>query len=346
MGRLFSIIMPCYNAQDYVDRAIASVVEQTVDRDNYELIAINDASTDDTLQILKRWENKFPDTIKVITYDTNLRQGGARNIGIKQACGEYICFLDADDWMDKDALKSFEHTLHEKRYDIITARHIEEYGEEVSDNDDIALHDDNSIIGTFDESDIGKYIETDLGFVWCSVYNKKIITENSVWFPEHLAYEDIFWQRLIKFYIKKACIISKVTHHHYNHPRSTMNRKNASYHTDRLTSYEMLLEESSNRGLMGLYYKQIMDDTIETYYFNSYFMFFTIMDEIPDVYSRIRNYIYLFFPDWETLYDDSEIPMVLRYMLKLLKKARKATPQDLKPFKEAALEILNGENQK
>ena len=164
--------------------------------------------------------------------------------------------------------------------------------------------------------------------------------ENDIWFPEHLAYEDIYWQRLVKFYAKSACVIDALIYHHYIHPGSTMNRKNASHHTDRLTCYEMLLREYSERGILKEYYGQILNDAIETYVFNSYFMFFTMMDSVPDVYSRIRSTIYTYFPDWEKVYDDREIPMVFQYLLKFLKKAVIAKPEDLQPFKEAVLEII------
>ncbi len=348
MSIQFSIIIPCYNAIEYVDRALESVVDQILDRSLFEVIAIDDASTDETLRYLRRWADRYPDTVKVISYDTNLRQGGARNVGIRKAVGEYICFLDADDWMERDALQSFSEALSVDKYDIVTAKHEEDYeyfglkdkSSLFFDGDSNETERKSSIIETFGREDIRDYISFNLGFVWASVYKKSIITDNNVWFPEHLAYEDVHWQRLIKFYAEKACVIDRVTHHHYNHPLSTMNRKNAAHHIDRLTCYEMLLREYSDRNLLRMYYDQIMNDTIETYLFNSYYMFFTMMDDIPDVYDRIRTTIYSYFPDWENSYDDSEIPMVFQYLLKFLKKAVKATPADLQPFKDSVLEII------
>ena len=88
MDRLFSIIIPCYNAAGFIDRVMGSVITQTLDPSLFEVIAVNDASTDDTLERLNGWAERFPDTIRVITYDNNLRQGGARNVAIKAAAGE------------------------------------------------------------------------------------------------------------------------------------------------------------------------------------------------------------------------------------------------------------------
>jgi len=335
MSIQFSIIIPCYNAVEYVDRAMKSVVEQTMDRSLYEIIAVNDASTDDTLERLNCWARRYPGNIKVITYNTNLRQGGARNIAIRQARGEYICFLDADDWMEKDALATFAVGI-KNRFDIVTAKFVESY-EYGLDHD--VYPDSAPVEKVYLTENRKEFIERDLGFVWSSVYRRSMITDNEVWFPEHLAYEDVSWQRLIKYYARTACILDRITHHHYNHPESTMNSRNASHHIDRLTCYEMLLDEYSARGLLDMYYPQILRDTIETYYFNSYYMFFRLMDDIPDVYGRIRKTIYGFFPSWENDYDDSDIPMVFQYMIKLLKKAANVSPDQMKPFKETILEL-------
>ena len=344
MSKLFSVIIPCYNAAELVDTALGSVIGQTLDRSMYEVIAVDDASTDDTLTHLNRWAQRFPETVRVITYNTNLRQGGARNRAIKEAEGDYICFLDADDWMEADALCSFRIGTG-SGYDIVTAL-FKENSEHSGQDNTSGDQREAGIQKVFGGPDIREYISYDLGFVWSSVYRRSMIINNDIWFPEHLAYEDIYWQRLVKFYIGSACIIDKVTHHYYNNPGSTMNRRNAPYHIDRLTSYEALLSQYLRRGLLNLYYREIMNDTFEVYLYNSYFMFFTMMDEIPDVYARIRETIYKYFPDWETAYDDTEIPVVFRYMLKYMKKARKATPEELMPFKETILEIISEEDQK
>lgn len=341
MNKMFSVIIPCYNAASFLDRSLQSVVGQSLDKSMFEIIAVNDASTDETLNCLNKWAEEYPTIIKVLTNEINLRQGGARNVAIKHACGEYVCFLDADDWMETDALATFMIGIQKGDMDIVTSKHQENY-----EDSDISITSSNEDRGIpkiekeFNDSDKAEFIAYNLGFVWCSVYKRSMITENEIWFPEHLAYEDICWQRLIKFYARKACIIDRITHHHFNHSESTMNKKNATHHIDRLKCYEILLEEYNNRGLLKPYYSQIMNDTMETYLYNSYYMFFTMMDYIPDVYERMRSTIYNYFPDWETTYDDSMVPMVFQYLIKYLKKAKKATPEDLQPFKDAILEIV------
>ena len=83
-----SIIIPCYNVEEYIDRCLESVVAQTIGLDMLEIIVINDASTDNTLNKLYQWERRFPQNIMEITYEENQRKGGARNIRLEYATGQ------------------------------------------------------------------------------------------------------------------------------------------------------------------------------------------------------------------------------------------------------------------
>lgn len=103
-GPFFSIIMAAYNVEDYLDDAINSIMNQSLNVKKYvEVIIVNDGSKDDTLKIARRWEEKYPAIIKVIDQEN----GGvsvARNNGLKAAKGQYINFMDADDKLDSTVL--------------------------------------------------------------------------------------------------------------------------------------------------------------------------------------------------------------------------------------------------
>ena len=102
-----SIIMPVYNDESVIEQALLSVVNQTLS--DMELICINDGSTDNTLDILNDYSEKY-DFIKVFTQE-NQGSGKARNYGMDLAEGEYIGYLDADDYfIDNDALERLYNT--------------------------------------------------------------------------------------------------------------------------------------------------------------------------------------------------------------------------------------------
>ena len=101
-----SIIVPVYNmaSDNKLNFCLDSLINQTIK--DFEIIAVDDASTDNSLEIVREYESKYPDLFKVITYEKNRHQGGARNEGMKIAKGEWIGFIDSDDWVSPDYYES------------------------------------------------------------------------------------------------------------------------------------------------------------------------------------------------------------------------------------------------
>ena len=97
-----SVIVPVYNmaADGKLEYCMNSLVAQTIS--DMEIIAVDDASTDNSVEILHSYEERFPDRVKVICHEVNKRQGGAKNTGLKAATGEWIGFIDSDDWVTPD----------------------------------------------------------------------------------------------------------------------------------------------------------------------------------------------------------------------------------------------------
>lgn len=97
---MVSVIITTYNYDNYIERAIRSALDQSLSKKGYEIIVVNDASTDRTEKILENYE----DDVRVINLEKNVGLAAARNIGIKKAKGQFIVFLDADDYMHRDLL--------------------------------------------------------------------------------------------------------------------------------------------------------------------------------------------------------------------------------------------------
>lgn len=102
MSITVSILVPVYNREKFLPQLIASVKKQTYT--NYELVLVNDASTDNSLAVMQQLAKEFPQ-LKIITYTENKRAAAARNVGLKQCQGEYICLLDSDDLLEPTALE-------------------------------------------------------------------------------------------------------------------------------------------------------------------------------------------------------------------------------------------------
>ncbi len=114
-----SVIVPVYNSEKYLKDCLDSLVKQTLE--DMEIIAIDDASTDKSLEILKDYKSKYPNKIRVYANTKNLGQGATRNKGIELATGEYIGFLDSDDYVNFNMYaKMYEMAKKNDDPDIIT----------------------------------------------------------------------------------------------------------------------------------------------------------------------------------------------------------------------------------
>jgi glycosyltransferase involved in cell wall biosynthesis len=96
-----SIIITTFNYARYIERAIRSCLDQSMPKNKYEIIVVDDASTDNTQQIL----NNYKEEIRIITFTENKGLAAARNEGVRKARGQYVVFLDADDYIHHDLLK-------------------------------------------------------------------------------------------------------------------------------------------------------------------------------------------------------------------------------------------------
>ena len=119
-NKLFSIVMACYNVEDYIDEAIDSLIDQSIGfGSNVELILVDDGSTDETSNICKNYVKKYPDNIFYF-YQENNGQAAARNFGLKNIHGQYVNFLDADDMLGVSALYNVYEFFEENEIDIVS----------------------------------------------------------------------------------------------------------------------------------------------------------------------------------------------------------------------------------
>ena len=114
MDKLISVVIPVYNVETTLRKCVDSVLAQTYD--NTEVILVNDGSTDSSEKICRRYEQIDP-RVKVISKE-NGGLSSARNAGIDKSCGEYIFFIDSDDWIDSDTLEVLLNAALQKGTDV------------------------------------------------------------------------------------------------------------------------------------------------------------------------------------------------------------------------------------
>ena len=110
----FSVVIAAYNSDLWISKTLNSLINQTLDfKDNIQVIIVDDGSTDNTFRICQEYKAKYPRNIKIISNDKNLGPSASRNIGLKQARGKYINFLDSDDYISKTTLRSILNFFRE-----------------------------------------------------------------------------------------------------------------------------------------------------------------------------------------------------------------------------------------
>ena len=114
---MISIIVPYYNSAKYIEKLLKSIENQT--DNNYELIIINDYSKKEERDFLVKSLEKYNINYLYLENDRNLGVGQTRNKGMKYAKGEYIVFIDSDDWIDNNFVKKINQNLKNKKVDIL-----------------------------------------------------------------------------------------------------------------------------------------------------------------------------------------------------------------------------------
>ena len=180
---LISIIIPVYNAQRYLHRCLQSIISQTYQ--NFEVILVNDGSTDNSYQVCQEFTNKDK-RITVIT-QTNSGASSARNRGIEIAKGEWITFIDADDYVERDYIECLcENITDEKTLIIQGLKQVNIKGEEIKKIEfENTTLTDTEIQKAFDEHEIFEY-----GYTVAKLYNLNIIKKHDIKFDEQISYSE------------------------------------------------------------------------------------------------------------------------------------------------------------
>ena len=341
---ILSIIIPCYNSENYIDRCMQSVVNQTIGLERLQIITIDDASTDGTLKKLIDWKKLFPKEITVISYKENLRQGGARNIGIQCADGEYLGFVDSDDWIEPDMYEILYKKTKDKKYDVVRGKFKREhfYGENeiINDNQEDFSYEFENKNGwyIYDAPNVGNNGE--FGGICTAIYLKERILKNKVWFPENIAYEDNYWGSILNLYTRNMYIVDRILYHYFINSHSTVTEKNALHQLDRLNIEVLKVEEFKQRGAFGTLYTNLEFEFIQLFYLNTLYIIFTRFDFIPDIYEFMKYKIYLYFPDFMKNPKIAECNQRERLLLSLLEIPRILSIDELERIKKAYLKTF------
>lgn len=211
--RKISIIIPVYNVEKYIRQCLESVINQTYK--NLEIIVVNDGTKDSSIKIVEEYLNDK--RIKIINQN-NQGLSSARNKGLNEANGEYVFFLDSDDWLEKDAIENLEKGL-EKEIEIISANFY-------SYDEIKKVRNTNFLNLKYNQIENGKKLllnELEI-VVWNKLYNTSFLKKNNLFFLENIIHEDEHFTYECYMSAKQIKYINKITYNYrINREGSIMN---------------------------------------------------------------------------------------------------------------------------
>lgn len=177
-----SVIIPVYNSSDKLPRCLDSLISQTLT--DTEFILVNDASTDKSYDILLEYEAKATDRIIVVNCDTNKGAGGARNIGLDIASGQYIGFVDSDDFIKEDMFEALYDKASSGNYDIVDSPIY------ITASNSIREPIDDSLCDCELSAGLRELLILSDGYIVTKLFKSSIIKDSNIRFRENVKLED------------------------------------------------------------------------------------------------------------------------------------------------------------
>ncbi len=249
-----SIIVPVYNVELYIEDCLNSLLNQTYS--NYEIILINDGSTDNSIEICSKYNDP---KIKIFNQN-NKGVSIARNVGISLATGQYIMFVDADDMVSEKYIENLIKSIEETNTDMVVCGYTKEKAELVNKKNSQEIKGEIINANTMLENMMENNLQE--GYLWNKIFKKSIINDNSLEFKEGVnVWEDLYF--VIEYLSKsdKIFAINEKLYYYRTREGSAVNRKETS--TDLvgkvkileliLKNYNLIINNKNYYGIKRMY---------------------------------------------------------------------------------------------
>ena len=206
-----SIIVPVYNVEKYIEKCLNSLVKQTME--DIEIIIVNDGSKDNSINVINKFIKRYPEKIQYLEKE-NGGLSDARNYGLPYAKGEYIAFLDSDDYVEEDMYEKMYKLAKKENSDMVECDFIWEYPNK--QKEDIGQIYTNK----------KQMLEKVRVVAWNKLIKTNIVIENKITFPKGYRYEDVEFTYKLVPYLNKVSFLKKPCVHYVQRENSISNLQN------------------------------------------------------------------------------------------------------------------------
>ena len=243
-----SIVIPVYNMENYLAKCLDSVIYPELS--DYEVLIVNDGSTDSSGEICEDYARRYPEIIRLIS-TPNGGLGKARDVGIDAAVGEYIAFLDSDDYFSPNAVPEIMETLS-LGYDIciFDINFVNEAGFCFK-----YVHGCSK--DGFFSLDSFPQILFEMPSAWNKIYRRSLFTDNKIYYPGRVWYEDMYVTPWLYIVADKIYSIHKSWHNYLQRAGSITNNKNTQRNLEIIPAVEAMLDAYRQEGVFDNYKSEL-----------------------------------------------------------------------------------------
>ncbi|MDR0964071.1 MAG: glycosyltransferase [Clostridium sp.] len=272
-----SVIVPVYNmeADGKLRQCLDSLVMQEgfgVDpKWHHEIIAVDDASTDGSVAILHEYERRYPTIVRVLLQPVNRRQGAAKNIGLDAAVGEWVGFVDSDDYVAPDFYRLLLQRALETGADVVGCDYqMVEYQSKISGQ--IVCINTPDQTGLMDEEKHKKLIVRP-GSMVPKIYLRSVLEKHHLRFPEGILYEDNCAAPVFSLYFTRFERVEKPLYYYVQYAQSTVHLVTWNSCMDRMRACDRMKQEFIDRGFDQQYRVELEYRFVELFYINTLFSY-------------------------------------------------------------------------
>ena len=221
-----SIIIPFYNVEQYIAQCLDSVYSQDIPEEEYEVICVDDCSPDNSIAIVEEYAKHHANLV-IVRNRYNRKLGGARNAGMEVAKGEYIWFIDSDDFIEENCIKTLLTIAEKEDLEMLHFNYAEYPNVMLPER----RPDDTDVMTGTDMFFDSRFIwYHDLITAWRKLYKREFLIDNNIQFAEHIMFEDNDYAIIAFAKAKRVKHISTSMYYYRNNPESITRVKYTSEH--------------------------------------------------------------------------------------------------------------------
>lgn len=289
---LLSIIIPVYNVSEYLEKCVNSVL--IGDMSDCEIILVDDGSTDGISGALCDRIATENNQVVTVIHQKNKGLGGARNTGIEVAKGEYLFFVDSDDFVAPNFLDVIKDTIHTAKPDIISFNLRTDDGE----------GNGKFIVANYIDLEDCFHLESHPEFLFslpsacCRVWKRKLFVDNDIYFPERVWYEDIRTTSKLFAVAESIYTLKDALYHYFTREGSIMRSSNVGRNREIIDAFEDLITWYKKNGLFEIYKDALCGLCMENLYIAASVRVLKV-DTKHLLLKEFREYIEEVFPDYK-----------------------------------------------